>query len=63
MPPISVDLVLEKETKNKVRFVEQSGDETFGTIYIPKVTWASELAGADRLTLSLEPARALAQVA
>lgn len=63
MPPISVDLVLEKETKNKVRFVEQSGDDTFGTIYIPKRTWAGELGGADCLTLSLEPARALAQVA
>lgn len=63
MPPISVDLVFEKETKNKVRFVEASGDETFGTIYIPKVTWTREFGSAEQLTLNLGPTLALAEVA
>lgn len=62
MPPINVDLVLEKETKNKVRFVEASGDETFGTIYVPKRTWSGELGGASRLSLSLAPTAVLAEV-
>jgi hypothetical protein len=33
---IDVIMVKDKETKNKVRFAEQSDDPKIGTVYVPK---------------------------
>lgn len=59
---VTVDLIREKETKNKVRFVEASGEDKLGTIYVPKATHA-KLGNPDRLTMSIAPAVAVAQAA
>lgn len=55
MPPITVELTLERETKNKVRFAEHHGEEQLGTIYLPKTTWDA-LGRPRALTIALEPA-------
>jgi hypothetical protein len=39
MPPVVVELVIDKETKNTVRFVEDSDTPEVGMIYVPKATW------------------------
>lgn len=62
MPPITVDLVPDKETKGFVRFEDASGDETIGKLYVPRRTLGA-LGDAERLTVTITPALALAKVA
>jgi hypothetical protein len=62
MNQIEVTLVVERPTKNKVRFQEPGdGPDKLGTIYVPNATM-SALGNPESLTVTLAPGAALAAV-
>lgn len=59
---IEVELVIERPTKNKVRFQEPGdGPDKLGTIYVPNATMR-KLGNPERLTVTLKAASGLAAV-
>lgn len=61
---MQITLEREKETTNKVRFSEpgEPHEHHLGTLYVPKSTLA-KLGNPAQITLTLEPAQALAVAA